>query len=91
MAITGTYEFNGVPVAGAIAQVDFVQFREPAAPAVATFSARVYASAEQFAAGSAFVGNSYSFSYDATAEVFAAAEGNLLSLPEFAGWSVLPQ
>lgn len=91
MAITGTYEFNGVPVAGAIAQVDFVQFREPAAPTTATFSSRVYASAEQFAAGSAFAGNSYSFAYEANGEVFTAAEAHLLTLPEFSGWSVLPQ
>ena len=27
MAITGTYEYNGIPVVGAVAAVNFIQFR----------------------------------------------------------------
>lgn len=87
MAITGTYEYNGIPVVGAVAEVNFIQFREPANPTAATFTVGVFANAAQYAAGSNFTQNSYSFVYDETGgDVWGQCYDYLDSLPEYAGW-----
>lgn len=91
MAITGTYEYYGISVVGAIAEVNFIQFREPANPSVAVFTVGVFANAEQYAAGSSFTQNGYSFAYDETGgDVWSQCYIYLLTLPEYVGWVEIP-
>ncbi len=87
MAITGTYEYNGISVAGAIAEVNFIQFREPQNPSVASIVVSVFANAAQYAAGLSFTQNGYSLAYDETGgDVWSQCYDYLDSLPEYANW-----
>ena len=88
MAITGTYEFNGLAVPTAIALVEYIWFRSPYEM---TFQVPIYVNEAQRDAGSPLASYSYTTLYDpAEGDVYSQCYTYLLTLPEYAGWSEIP-
>ena len=80
MAITGTYDFNGIAVPTAVALVEYIWFRTPYEM---TFQV-------QRAAGSPLASCSYMTPYDpAAGDVYQQCYTYLLTLPEYDGWTVV--
>jgi len=88
MALQGDYTFNGVPVTGAIAAVEFIWFRRSYEM---TFQVSIYANEAQREAGASFASTTYALSYDPGAgDVYAQCYTHLLTLPEYSGWTEIP-
>jgi hypothetical protein len=88
VAITGTYEFNGISVSTAIASVDFIWFR---GAYEMTCRVSVYANPAQREALAPLASPTYTIPYDpAAGDVYAQCYTHLLTLPEYSGWTEIP-
>jgi hypothetical protein len=88
MAITGTYEFNGVSVSTAIASVELIWLR---GTYEMTLQVSIYANQAQREALATLASYSYTIPYDpAAGDVYAQCYTYLLTLPEYAGWIEIP-
>jgi hypothetical protein len=86
MALTGTYDFNGVSVSTAIASADFIVLR---GTYEMTFQASIYANQAQREALATLASYAYTIPYaPAAGDVYAQCYSYLLTLPEYAGWTV---
>lgn len=88
MAIQGDYNFNGIPVTGAIGVVMGLQVRSRSEM---FFQLPIYANEAQYSASQPLAAPSYFCGYDPEGgDVFAQATTYLLTLPDYAGWAVIP-
>jgi hypothetical protein len=88
MALQGDYTFNGIPVAGAIAVVEYIWFRRPYEM---TFQVPIYANQAQREAANPLASTTYAIPYvPAEGDVYQQCYDYLLTLPEYAGWTVTP-
>ena len=88
MALQGDYTFNGIPVAGAIAAVSYLWFRRPYEM---TFQVPIYADAAQQEANNMLASTTYAIPYvPADGDVYIQCYDYLLTLPEYAGWTLIP-
>lgn len=88
MVLQGDYTFNGVPVAGAIASVDYIWFRRPYEM---TFQVPIYASQAHREAANSLASTTYAIPYaPAAGDIYGQCYTYLLTLPEYSGWTATP-
>jgi hypothetical protein len=87
MFVQGTYSFNGIPVVGTIGVVCNVFIRDPE---TMNFTLPLYTSAVQVDAQQPYYSQGYMCAYDPSGgDVFLQAYNYILTLPEFASFSLV--
>lgn len=89
MTLTGSFDFNGIPVSGAFGRVAVIRILNASEM---LFDLTIYATDVLLAAERPFTSIAMNCAYDDSAgDVYGQAGAHVLSRPEFSGWSVVQQ
>ena len=89
MILTGSFDFNGIPVSGAFGRVAAIRILNASEM---LFDLAIYATDALLAADRPFTSVTMNCVYDdAAGDIYGQAAAHVLGQPEFAGWSVVAQ